>query len=89
MEETIKSTTLDVDAVQTGDTSDTKFGILTPTVESYLPLTWYQKDWLQEKQKAKKQIMFHAIVTGIIYILYRTCKEEAPTLYFLKTILLF
>jgi hypothetical protein len=36
-EETIKSTTLDVDAVQTGDTSDTKFGILTPTV-SYLPL---------------------------------------------------
>ena len=40
-EETLKSTTLDVDAVHTEDTSNAKLGILTPTLEE--PLTPYQK----------------------------------------------
>jgi hypothetical protein len=41
--ETIKSTTLDVDTTDTGDTSDSKLGILTPTLENMQAMTPYQK----------------------------------------------
>jgi hypothetical protein len=57
MEETIKSTTLDVDATDTEDTSDSKFGI-TPTLETCKQLTPYQKGLRQEKQIYKKQISY-------------------------------
>jgi hypothetical protein len=48
-EDTIKSTTLDVDTTDTENTSDSKLGILTPTLES-MQVTPYQKVLRQEKQ---------------------------------------
>jgi hypothetical protein len=42
-EDTIKSTTLDVDTTDTENTSDSKLGILTPTLESMQAMTPYQK----------------------------------------------
>jgi hypothetical protein len=55
MEETIKSTTLDVDATDTGDTSDSKFGI-TPTLETLQAMTPYQKGLATRETNNKKQI---------------------------------
>jgi hypothetical protein len=49
-EDTIKSTTLDVDTTDTENTSDSKLGILTPTLESMQAMTPYQKVLRQEKQ---------------------------------------
>jgi hypothetical protein len=49
-ERTIKSTTLDVDTTDTENTSDSKLGILTPTLESMQAMTPYQKVLRQEKQ---------------------------------------
>jgi hypothetical protein len=48
-EDTIKSTTLDVDTTDTENT-DSKLGILTPTLESMQAMTPYQKVLRQEKQ---------------------------------------
>jgi hypothetical protein len=48
-EDTIKSTTLDVDTTDTENTSDSKLGILTPTLEMQA-MTPYQKVLRQEKQ---------------------------------------
>jgi hypothetical protein len=48
-EDTIKSTTLDVDTTDTENTSS-KLGILTPTLESMQAMTPYQKVLRQEKQ---------------------------------------
>jgi hypothetical protein len=47
--DTIKSTTLDVDTTDTENT-DSKLGILTPTLESMQAMTPYQKVLRQEKQ---------------------------------------
>jgi hypothetical protein len=55
-EDTIKSTTLDVDTTDTENTSDS-LGILTPTLE--YAMTPYQKVLRQEKQT--KQTINHAI----------------------------
>jgi hypothetical protein len=41
-EDTIKSTTLDVDTTDTENTSDSKLGILTPTLESMQAMTPYR-----------------------------------------------
>jgi hypothetical protein len=41
--DTIKSTTLDVDTTDTENTSDSKLGILTPTLENMQAMTPYQK----------------------------------------------
>jgi hypothetical protein len=57
-EDTIKSTTLDVDTTDTENTSDSKLGILTPTLEA--AMTPYQKV-LRQESKLKKQTINHAI----------------------------
>jgi hypothetical protein len=59
-EDTIKSTTLDVDTTDTENTSDSKLGILTPTLESMQAMTPYQKRSLK-RSKLKKQTINHAI----------------------------
>jgi hypothetical protein len=58
-EDTIKSTTLDVDTTDTENTSDSKLGILTPTLES-MQVTPYQKS-CDKRSKLKKQTINHAI----------------------------
>jgi hypothetical protein len=57
-EDTIKSTTLDVDTTDTENTSDSKLGILTLRW-SMQAMTPYQKVLRQEK--LKKQTINHAI----------------------------
>jgi hypothetical protein len=59
-EDTIKSTTLDVDTTDTENTSDSKLGILTPTLESMQAMTPYQKVF-DKRSKLKKQTINHAI----------------------------
>jgi hypothetical protein len=53
--DTIKSTTLDVDTTDTENTSDSKLGILTPTLESMQTMTPYQKVLRQENKLRNKQ----------------------------------
>jgi hypothetical protein len=60
-EDTIKSTTLDVDTTDTENTSDSKLGILTPTLESMQAMTPYQKRSCDKRSKLKKQTINHAI----------------------------
>jgi hypothetical protein len=52
-EDTIKSTTLDVDTTDTENTSS-KLGILTPTLESMQAMTPYQRS-CDKRSKLKKQ----------------------------------
>jgi hypothetical protein len=58
-EDTIKSTTLDVDTTDTENTSDSKLGILTPTLE-YASNDTLSKG-LDKRSKLKKQTINHAI----------------------------
>jgi hypothetical protein len=53
-EDTIKSTTLDVDTTDTENTSDSKLGILTPTLESMQAMTPYQKVLTRETNRNKQ-----------------------------------
>jgi hypothetical protein len=59
-EDTIKSTTLDVDTTDTENTSDSKLGILTPTLESMQAMTLIKRS-CDKRSKLKKQTINHAI----------------------------
>jgi hypothetical protein len=65
-EDTIKSTTLDVDTTDTENTSDSKLGILTPTLE-YASNDTLSKG-LATRDKLKKQTINHAITARQAYI---------------------